>query len=92
MFVEVISQLEPGAGSSDLRLLQFLMSGCEGGFKCRPCYASGWKALTGFSVVEEEASLKEWLKRDSDDLLRGIRRVAGCCVFDVIFNLIKQVF
>ena len=58
VLVEVIRRLEPGAGSSDLIFASILVSGREEGFKGRPCFSSGWKALLGFAVVEKEASLK----------------------------------
>ena len=59
LLVEVIIQLESGTGSSDLLSASFLVSSREECFKGRPCFACGWQALPGFSVIEEEASLKD---------------------------------
>ena len=59
VLVKVISQLEPDASGSDLQFVPFLVSGREEGFKSRLCFASGWQALPGFAVIEEEASLKD---------------------------------
>ena len=59
VLVKAFSRLEPSAGGSDLRFAPFLVSGCEEGFKGRPCFAIGWQALPGFAVVEEKASLEE---------------------------------
>ena len=59
LLVKAISRLETGAGGSDLRFAPFLVSGCEEGFKGRPCFSSRWQALTGFAVVKEKASLED---------------------------------
>ena len=92
VLVKVISRLEPVAGGSDLQFAPFLVIGDEECFKVCPCFASGWQALPGFSVIKEEASLEDSLKRDGDNLLHRIRNVAGCRIFDGIFQLVKQVF
>ena len=59
LLVKVIGQLEPCAGGSDLRFAPFLVGSREEDFKGCPCFDSGWQALPGFVVVEEEASLED---------------------------------
>ena len=59
MLVKVISRLEPGASCNDLQITSFLVSGSKEGFKGHPCFAIGWQALPGFSVVKEEDIMEE---------------------------------
>ena len=46
-------------------------------------------AVPNLAVVEEQASLKYEQVGDGDNLLRGVRFLACCRIFDRIFDLIR---
>ena len=51
-----------------------------------------WMALSQLAVIVEETGLEHELKRNSNDLGRGIGRVSGGGVVNRIFDLIDQGF
>ena len=84
-----VGGLETGAGSGDLRLLPFLVESCEEYFEGVPGLICRVLVAPNLAVVEEQASLKHELVCNDDNLLRSVRSLACCRIFDSIFDLIR---
>ena len=84
-----VGGLETGAESGDLRLLPFLVESCEEYFEGGPDFICKVLVAPNLAVVEEQASLKYEQVGDGDNLLRGVRLLACCRIFDRIFDLIR---
>ena len=84
-----VGGLENGAGNGDLRLPPFLVGSCEEYFEDGHGFICRVLAAPNLAVIEEQPILKNEVVGDSDNLLRSVRSLACCRIFDRIFDLIR---
>ena len=82
--------LEDGTGRGGLRLLPFLVVSCEKFLKACPGLVISRLEPPEFAAIIEKSSLEQELKRNCDNLGRGVRCVFGGGVVHRIFDLINE--
>ena len=90
--IGVVARLENGTGCGCLQLPPFLVGSGKSFHEVCPGLDVRWLELPELAVVVEETGLEHDLKRNSDDLGRGVGRVSRGGVVNQIFDLIDQGF
>ena len=90
--IGVVDQLENGTNCGCLRLPPLLVGSGKKFLEVCPGLDVRWLASPELSVVVEETGLEHELKSNYEDLGRGVGRVSGGGVVNLIFDLINQGF